>query len=361
MIDEKTLFEYRKEIIETGKKLHDSGLLVRTWGNVSRRIDEDHFLITPSGIRYEDIKPEMIIPVRISDLFYEGDIKPSSEKAVHAACYRQRPENNFIIHTHQVFASAVGSLGISEISVRSSKYYIPVAKYALPGGDELAKNVENTLEKNPDCSSIIMSNHGTICISDTSDEAFDEAMQMEDFCRNYLLSRCGLTALELSGEKTEFIAVRDAEKDFRIENGSLNDLVKEKLLKEIFSQRQDISYIVSNNSEAVQRLIESGASEMRPLLDDFAQLIGTKIQISVAGKAPAIDDFVNAYFDPANGSALCFGTNLDDAEAVEAVLEKGAVTMLAALGTGKGSFLSEKDCIIMNENYRKNYSKLAEE
>lgn len=100
---------------------------------------------------------------------------------------------------------------------------------------------------------------------------------------------------------------------------------------------------------------------MRPLLDDFAQLIGTKIQICAAGKALVIDDLANVVFDPENGNVLCFGANLDDAEAVEAVLEKGAVTMLAALGTGKGNFLSEKDCIIMNENYRKNYSKLAEE
>ena len=50
----------RQEIIDIGRTLHEQGLLVRTWGNISCRIDKDHILITPSGIQYEDLTPDMI-------------------------------------------------------------------------------------------------------------------------------------------------------------------------------------------------------------------------------------------------------------------------------------------------------------
>ena len=62
----------KEHIIEVSRELHDIGLLVRTWGNISCRIDADHFLITPSGIKYEDLTPEMIVAVNINDLSYES-------------------------------------------------------------------------------------------------------------------------------------------------------------------------------------------------------------------------------------------------------------------------------------------------
>ena len=55
----------RQEIINIGKQLHDQGLLVRTWGNISCRLDKDRILITPSGIQYEDLTPEMIAEVNL--------------------------------------------------------------------------------------------------------------------------------------------------------------------------------------------------------------------------------------------------------------------------------------------------------
>ena len=75
----------RQEIINIGKQLHDQGLLVRTWGNISCRLDKDRILITPSGIMYEDLTPEMIAEVNLKDLSWEGKCKPSSELLVHVA------------------------------------------------------------------------------------------------------------------------------------------------------------------------------------------------------------------------------------------------------------------------------------
>ena len=151
------MLEAKENIIRVSRELHEVGLLVRTWGNISQRIDDNSFLITPSGIKYEDLTPEMIVKVNIKDLSYEGDVLPSSEKAVHAACYKERPDVEFIVHTHQVYASCAGTLGIRKIVsyFDDEDIFIPVAPYALPGTDKLAENVAMTIKKFPDLNGII--------------------------------------------------------------------------------------------------------------------------------------------------------------------------------------------------------------
>ena len=106
------IMQAKELVIKAGKELIESGLIARTWGNISCRISDTQFVITPSGRAYETLTPEEIVLVNIEDLEYEGEIKPSSEKGIHAACYKLRPEINFVIHTHQVNASIVSTLGM---------------------------------------------------------------------------------------------------------------------------------------------------------------------------------------------------------------------------------------------------------
>ena len=91
-MNQSELLEARKHIIRISRDLHEIGLLVRTWGNISSRVDDKHFLITPSGIKYEDLTPEMISIVDMDDLSYEGDYQPSSECKVHAVAYKVRKD-----------------------------------------------------------------------------------------------------------------------------------------------------------------------------------------------------------------------------------------------------------------------------
>ena len=103
--------EAKRKVIESGLRLQATGLIARTWGNISCRIDPDSFVITPSGKGYEGLSEEDIVKIRLSDESFEGDVKPSSERGVHAALYKLHPNINFIIHTHQLYATAVGVAG----------------------------------------------------------------------------------------------------------------------------------------------------------------------------------------------------------------------------------------------------------
>ena len=89
------------KVLAACRKLVSSGLIARTWGNVSARLDADSFLITPSGRAYESLTPEDLVPVSLETLKPLSEGRPSSEKGMHAVLYRQRPDVNFIVHTHQ--------------------------------------------------------------------------------------------------------------------------------------------------------------------------------------------------------------------------------------------------------------------
>ncbi|SFB66499.1 class II aldolase/adducin family protein [Butyrivibrio sp. YAB3001] len=360
--DEKELLLAKKKIIEVSRVLQDVGLLVRTWGNLSQRIDENYFLITPSGIKYEDLTPEMIVKVNINDLSYEGDIVPSSEKAVHAECYRIRKDADFIVHTHQVYASCAGTLGLKKIHTYfdDEDIVIPVAAYALPGTAKLAENVGLALTKFPDSNGIIMANHGTVCMGESAKAAVFEAEKMEVACHNFLADVC----------KTDMNHGVEEGFSSHLENGEIvYDIpdtparVKE-IHREIYRRRPDVRYIIHNKSEAVMT-VSRRASHMRPLLDDFAQLIGYSVKIpsNEHGKDGLsfhnIKKNVNAVFS-LNDGAYCVGSTYDDAMAVAIVLDKGCIAYISVMRNGEGHYLSLWESIKMNRHYRKSYSKLAD-
>ena len=135
----------RKEITETGRALLRDGLVARTWGNVSARVDAEHFLITPSGLDYMQTREEDLALYHPADKSWTGPHKPSSEKGIHAAAYDLFPEVTFVIHTHQTYASAFGVWGFELLKMtpieREQLGGVALAEYGLPGTKKLKKNV----------------------------------------------------------------------------------------------------------------------------------------------------------------------------------------------------------------------------
>ena len=181
--------EAKKLVIKAGIELVKTGLIARTWGNVSCRIDENIFAITPSGREYLTLTADDIVEVNIEDLSYHGNIKPSSEKGIHAAVYQLHPNINFIIHTHQENASAISAAGLDFIKL--SKHQpslvdeIIFAKYALPGTKSLCKNVADALKISKE-NALILKNHGVLCFGEDYEQTFDTAHQLEIACGDYI-------------------------------------------------------------------------------------------------------------------------------------------------------------------------------
>ena len=101
----------RLAVIETCRRMNALGINQGTSGNVSLR-HGDGFLITPSGIDYDAMTPEQVVPVHL-DGSYSGDWLPSSEWRMHFDIYASRPEAGAVVHTHSPYATALSCLSSS--------------------------------------------------------------------------------------------------------------------------------------------------------------------------------------------------------------------------------------------------------
>ena len=181
--------EARELVIEAGLRLVENNLTARTWGNISARLNNDEFIITPSGKSYDKLTPADLVRVRVSDGSYKGSVKPSSEKGIHAAAYTQRNNVGFIIHTHQYYASVVAAECRSIMKA-------PCAAYALPGTTRLKKQVAECIRNNPYEKMLLMARHGVLILGSDMEEGFAMAEELEKKCRGLVEARVKLDAPE---------------------------------------------------------------------------------------------------------------------------------------------------------------------
>ena len=162
----------RDRILQGAAQLTARGLIARTWGNLSARVSDTQFLITPSGLAYETLRADQLVLVNIADASWEGDVKPSSEKGIHADAYRLRPEVNFVIHTHQYYASVAGIEGraLTGFIHPLLGKRVPCAAYGLPGTTRLRQAVEAEETAWPDCRAFLLRSHGGLCLGRDMEE-----------------------------------------------------------------------------------------------------------------------------------------------------------------------------------------------
>lgn len=390
-----TIDEAKDLIIKAGLKLVETGLIVRTWGNISCRIDQNSFLITPSGRDYISLTPDEIVAINIDDCSYSGDVKPSSEKGIHADVYRLFPEINFVIHTHQENASIISTTGLNSIKLKDCNPYLGdeviCASYALPGTKSLRHNVSDVL-LNSKGKAIIMKHHGALCIGKDYDEAFAVASELETVCHNFISNKY----LELSGKdsfdstemnkfaislhnkvenkinnkdfkhypnskrtKNGFILYYDNGKEVEIQLGHIKefDSIEAKIYNSIYNKYEDINYILFKSTPEINTISSSGIS-LRPLLDDFAQIVGPLAKNVeddpseiIAGLKKSSAIFIQ------NSGALCCGKSKEDAIAIGMIIEKACKAYLGASLFGKVKPINPAESMLMRSIYLKKYSK----
>ncbi|GAP00279.1 L-ribulose-5-phosphate 4-epimerase AraD [Fructobacillus ficulneus] len=106
--------ELRQEVYQANLTLPELGLVSFTWGNVSA-IDRESglFVIKPSGISYQDLRPEYLVVVDLQGRVAEGNFQPSMDTATHAYLYSHFPDIGGIAHTHSPWAVAFASAGLA--------------------------------------------------------------------------------------------------------------------------------------------------------------------------------------------------------------------------------------------------------
>jgi len=106
------LDDLKKTVYEANMALKAHGLIVFTWGNVSG-IDRSKglFVIKPSGVPYEELKPSDMVVVDMSGNKVEGDLSPSSDTPTHLALYQAFPSAQGVVHTHSRWATVWSQAG----------------------------------------------------------------------------------------------------------------------------------------------------------------------------------------------------------------------------------------------------------
>ena len=411
----------KEAVIKAGKKLIEKGLIARTWGNVSCRINDRQFAITPSGKAYENLNNEEIVIVNIEDCSYEGNVEPSSEKKVHAAVYQKRSDVNFVIHTHQPYASTVSPLG-TDITVSDPAAADLVGEkvisipYALSGTERLKKNVADALAS-AQGKAYLMVSHGALCLGQNNEEAFKVASTLEQICAEYISRRY----LELSGDITFdsqafrnfFVKMQTGnstcvfnsfpeklwnseriEKGFRLHletseadpfpfdsNQNINVLFNENLSDQVEDNLKTAVNIhgeLYKNNPEIQAIIHTLAPDIvavsctgrmvHPMLDDFAQIIGENVQFVDLSKLSFASEKGMDLTSKIKGrstvmlkgnGALCCGPSKSDAAAAVVIMDKNSKAVIASTLFSKGRPINPYEARQMRENYLKHYAKKA--
>ena len=307
------------------------GLLFRTWGNLSKRDegDKNSFLITPSGMGYEDMEEKDLVKV-FEDGSHEGNIKPSSESPMHLALYRRFPDINVIIHTHQPYGSGI-SLLRRDIPLTKSEAEklgsnsIKISGYALPGTKKLHNNVDHVASLSG-CKAILLEMHGVIIMGEDEESALENALLVEGACKKYF-EEIDAHAIKFNKDVSEI---------------SRNDDVAAKP-RQIFDKRPDVNSIIRMTSQDVNK-----HTVMKPYLDDFAQIVGIRSDSSCK---------YNVVFG--DGEVFCLGKDLEDATAVQHIFEKNVLAQAVAK-VSRHKPINVLEAILMNQVYKRKYSKLKD-
>jgi len=187
--------DQRNKIIEFSLKLNSTNLSPLRSGNISLRSEEngtDGYLITPSGKKYETLKPENIVFMGLNEEAEDNDSsnKPSSEWRFHRDIYVNKQGAQAIVHAHSPHATAVSSHGkpippFHYMIALAGGEDIKCADYATFGTEELSNNVIKALENRSAC---LMSNHGQVAFGKNLEDAFELAQEVENICHQYTIA-----------------------------------------------------------------------------------------------------------------------------------------------------------------------------
>jgi len=185
------LEKLKEQLVQLHLELPKNNLVAWTSGNVSARDPETNLVvIKPSGVRYEDLRPEGMVVVDLEGCVVEGTFKPSSDVASHLYIYRHRSDVGGVVHTHSPYATAFAAVGrpIPVVLTAIADEFggpIPCGDFCLIGDEAIGKVVVESIGGSP---AVLLKNHGVFTVAGTAEAAVKAAVMTEDNARTVWLA-----------------------------------------------------------------------------------------------------------------------------------------------------------------------------
>ncbi len=190
------LNELKRQVYEANLLLPKHGLVTFTWGNVSG-IDRASglFVIKPSGVPYEELKPEDMVIIDMEGKRVEGKLNPSSDTPTHMALYNSFPEIGGVVHTHSRWATIWAQAGreIPPYGTTHADYIygaVPITRqltedevqraYELETGNVIAERFNDSKLDPKAVPCVLVRSHGPFAWGKDATEAVHNAVVLEE-------------------------------------------------------------------------------------------------------------------------------------------------------------------------------------
>lgn len=197
----------REKLCACGHSLFARGLTFGTSGNLSVRLPDGGWLMTPTNISLGDLDPARLSHLDENGRVVSGDA-PTKESFLHLSMYRKRPQCEAVVHLHSTHAVAVSclcGLDASDCLPPLTAYYVmrigrlPLIRYFPPGDQALAQEVEAMASTHH---AVLLANHGPVVSGTSLDAAMSATEELEETAKLFLLLR---------GEKTSPLTTAQVE------------------------------------------------------------------------------------------------------------------------------------------------------
>ena len=184
----------RDAICETGLSLFSRGLTFGSTGNISVRLPDGGWLMTPTNASLGKLDPAKLSKFDAQGRLVSGD-KPTKEAFLHFCMYRQRADARAVVHlhsTHSVAVSLLADVDPRDVLPPLTAYFVmrvgrlPLAPYFPPGDETLAKAVEALAGEHH---AVLLANHGPVVAGTSLENAQYATEELEETAKLFLMLR----------------------------------------------------------------------------------------------------------------------------------------------------------------------------
>ncbi|MCL5985623.1 MAG: class II aldolase/adducin family protein [Actinobacteria bacterium] len=178
-------YSIAEELAVFANEVYQRKLVGSAGGNISYRLSENRFLVSPTNSCLGRIKPDEFVVIDENCNLIEGAAMPTKEAGMHLSVFKVREDVNCIIHTHSPYATVFACMGLKipmiTVSAKLKLIDTPIVRYADPGSSQLRKMVEDVVSKSDrNISCILLNSHGLLALGSTPESAFNIAELAED-------------------------------------------------------------------------------------------------------------------------------------------------------------------------------------